>query len=84
MCFGAAANAGCSPEKFFACFDLCWCNVCFAGRHKEVAMELLKNGGATQRMVLQWVPFIREGVGRFHPNREGVEGVDVGPNQRPI
>ena len=47
-------------------------------------MELLKNGGATQRMVLQWVPFIREGVGRFHPNREGVEGVDVGPNQRPI
>eukprot|EP00913_Durusdinium_trenchii_P035186 g32917.t1 len=46
VCFGAAANAGCSPEKFFACFDLCWCNVCFAGRHKEVAMELLKNGGA--------------------------------------
>ena len=29
---GAAANAGCGPEKYFACFatwGLCWCYSCF-------------------------------------------------------
>ena len=43
MRFGAAANAGCSPEKPLACFaiwGLCWCNSFLASLAASFHMNL--------------------------------------------